>query len=153
MAMRMGFSSLVYHEEVTVTCELLNSGSVSIRRLTQGDTREEWSFGKTNEESAYGKTSTAGHSRHADSADTPSHHHSGEKPSGVCLCKPQISGQLTQKIADVKGTDACVPDSVRHVQVLLQPCKTGVGHIDAIKIAKLDEREAIRNRCGECLTS
>ena len=85
------------------------------RQLTKRNAREEWGFGQANEESAYRESSTVGHGRHANGAKTPGHHHGGEKPSRVCLGKPQVAGNLADEISNIERRDACVPQRVGHV--------------------------------------
>jgi hypothetical protein len=120
MAMRMGFSSLVYHEDVTVGYELWFvrrwAGGI---RLTQRDTGEERSLSQADEEATHCESSSTGHCWHADRADTPGHHHGWQKPSWVGFGKPQISWKLANQITHIKRRYASVPDSVVHVQVLL----------------------------------
>lgn len=108
-------------------------------QLTQSDTREERRFAESNEESTDGKTGARGHCWHANCGNTPGHHHGGQKPSGICLRKPQVTGKLANQISNVEGGYAGVPYGVVHVQVLLQTSKTRIGDIDSIEVAILCE--------------
>lgn len=94
MAMRIGFSSLVYHEEVTANSQIQLRVSSGWCKLTEGDPGEERRFSKTDEESTDCETSTASHSRHANRRDTPSHHDGRQKPPRIRFGEPQVSGQL-----------------------------------------------------------
>ena len=82
-------------------------------------------------------------SRHANRANTPDDHHAWQKKTRADFGQPQISRQLTDEIPDVKGRDACVPDSIAHTKIGLQACKTGVGDVDTIEVAAGCERETL----------
>jgi ABC-type Zn2+ transport system substrate-binding protein/surface adhesin len=100
--MRMGFSSLVYQDDVTVARQF-EVRQIDVLEHTQRDTGEERRLGQADEEATHGEASATSHGRHADCGRTPRHHHGRKKPSWVCLCKPQVTRKLANEIANVEG--------------------------------------------------
>ena len=56
---------------------------------------------------------------HGDRADAPTDHHAGEKNAWADLRQPQISGQLSNEIADIEGRNSSAPHSIAHVEIRL----------------------------------
>ena len=152
-AMRVGFSSLLYHEDVT---EVMGLVSI-IRRWreshTLGNAGEEGSLAEANDKSNSTETSTTCHivskyacrrdsgenrlfhGRHANGSSAPCKHNDGQKCAGVGFRKPQVAGKLSNQISDVESTNACVPGGVAHLQIVLETGETSIGDVDAIKVA------------------
>ena len=57
--------------------------------------------------------------RHADRANAPANHHAGEKKTWADLGQPQVSGQLSNEIADIEGRNASAPHGIAHVKIRL----------------------------------
>jgi len=55
--------------------------------------------------------------RHADRADAPADHHAREKDTWADLGQPQVTGQLSNEVADIKGRNTGAPHCVTHVEI------------------------------------
>ena len=90
--------------------------------------------------------------RHADRADAPANHHTREKDTWADLGQPQVSGQLSDEIADIEGRNTGAPHGVAHVEIRLetsQSCLTLVSACFALQVwggAKLTLETLIRSR-------
>lgn len=90
--------------------------------------------------------------RHADRADAPANHHTREKDTWADLGQPQVSGQLSDEIADIEGRNTGAPHRVAHVEIRLetsQSCLTLVSACFALQVwggAKLTLETLIRSR-------
>jgi hypothetical protein len=56
---------------------------------------------------------------HANRADAPANHHTREKDAWADLGQPQISGQLSNEIANVEGRNTSAPHRVAHIEIRL----------------------------------
>lgn len=80
----------------------------------ESQTREEGGFSKTNVEANHAKSNAVSHGRHADRSNRPHEHDGREEESGVGLGEEEVTGELTDEVADVEGRDTGVPDCVAH---------------------------------------
>jgi hypothetical protein len=79
------------------------------------------------------------HSGHADRADAPADHHTREKDAWADLGQPQVSGQLSNEIADVESRNTSAPHRITHVEIRLQASQSCLTLVSALLCATCGE--------------
>ena len=130
MAIRVGFSCLLYQDDVTIArvsmLGLMRVKGAILRMIPgkKGASQSPMTNGQTQKPAPWACLRTAeswfgayllSHHWHANRCRAPCEHDRGQQLAGSGLCQPQVSRKLSNEIPNIEGTETCVPYRVTHV--------------------------------------